>query len=201
MIRFLHIPKTGGTTVRATLDAAGIEYSAGHWTWDEITFGVMDYTFTVLRDPIERMISLYSYIRADREHYPVYQSYRGVHPLEVSFSQFLNGQLGINSNVDNGTVRRLCSSELYYGSHLPVTSDHVDIAKHHLRLFDRVGFTDQLDGFMHRVCDDIGIDYVRVVPQKVSADRYQPTDAERDEAEQRLWAARDLYEWARELWA
>lgn len=200
MIRFLHIPKTGGTTVRATLDAAGIEYSAGHWTWDDLAFEQMDYTFTVMRDPVERMISLYSYIRADREHYPVYQSYRGVHPLDVTFIEFLQGRLGINSNVDNGTVRRLCSGDLYYSSHLPVTAAHVETAKVHLKRFDRVGFTDQLDRFLRVVCGDIGIDYVRVAPQKVSVERYEPIEAERVVAAQMLWAARDLYEWARAQW-
>jgi hypothetical protein len=60
--RFLHIHKTGGTSLRGSLIAAGMPaWRARHFTWHDMPDTELDLlTITILRDPVDRIISHYN---------------------------------------------------------------------------------------------------------------------------------------------
>lgn len=89
-LKFLHLPKTGGTSVRSFLERffrpeeicpAGFRHQfraisrdklasyrmfAGHLDWEDLDqIGGPSFTFTVLREPRERMLSYYFFLRAE----------------------------------------------------------------------------------------------------------------------------------------
>lgn len=131
MLVFIHIPKTAGTTLRQVAEAHygkgkilsvygdaipraeqfvqgqnlnNIEMVRGH-----IAFGVHNVInepctyITILRHPLERLASLYLYIRKDHGHF----AYENV--SQMSFRQFVFS--GVTAETDNGQVRQLCGIE------------------------------------------------------------------------------------------
>lgn len=84
MVLFVHIPKTGGSTVEEVLNAAGaaqaLKYhkrlgfsraTPQHMTWDVLRHWVprsfYDYSFAVVREPVARLVSEYRWRGALQE--------------------------------------------------------------------------------------------------------------------------------------
>ncbi|MEW5422316.1 sulfotransferase family 2 domain-containing protein [Amorphus sp. 3PC139-8] len=87
LIYFAHVPKCGGTTIESAIRSAGHNlnfYDKSWWSeerkWSRsspqhittkdltriIDIDIFDYTFTVIRDPVDRFISAFNHNRLDR---------------------------------------------------------------------------------------------------------------------------------------
>lgn len=156
---FLHMPKAGGATFTSALrrvypkvvtrdgpdpsvavDApADASVIAGH-----LAYGVHHYLdrpavyLTLLREPVERAISAYRYIKRSPNH-PLH---RRVHDEPISLGAYV--RVGHEPlNVDNGQVRLLSGNpEVAFR-----TCDEamLDTAKEHLASFAAVGLTERFD--------------------------------------------------------
>ena len=168
-IVFLHIPKTAGTTlVKILRRQYGRKYSypilgnlhesvvaftsksqvdrdcyrliRGHWP-----FGLHEYFsgktkyISVMRDPLERLISLYYYIKRIPSHY----LYEQVTSRNLSLDEFLTGDL--SAELDNGQLRLLagCEKTVPVGG---IRQEHLDLAKNNIENhFAVVGLTKRFD--------------------------------------------------------
>lgn len=136
-IIFMHIPKTGGTSLIDVMqhqygelsktpgsdfmDMSGAievngqlkcKAAAGH-----IPYGLHelfeDYQYiTLLRHPVERILSLYEYIIHLGGHGRKWWSERGVKE-GIRFADFINLPI---ANLHNGMIRQLCGQQFYYES-------------------------------------------------------------------------------------
>jgi len=125
----------------------------GHmcWGWhEELVWGQSFQYLTMLRDPTERILSLYAYAFLPR-HY-LAGAVKG-----MTVRQYVES--GVTCTADNGMVRQLCGEdefwrEPYQDMKLPfgsVTRQHLDRAKANLERCAVVGVAEDFDGMM-RVC-------------------------------------------------
>lgn len=162
---FVHIPKTGGTTLHTILRKAyrdgffdnnraqrlgepdfktmsseakeKVQLVKGH-----VQFGFHRFAldpdsvryFTFLRDPVDRVESLYRHIVRVEMH-PLHAEV-----AEMDLREFALGNL--SKDVDNGQVRFLCGGRIAHGE---VDRDHLDRAKQNIE--DRFVFVGQMDRF------------------------------------------------------
>ena len=195
---FLHIPKTAGSTLyriieshyrwetiytlwqTGTLDEfqqlspaalAKIEMLRGHFA-----FGLQQQLpetavyFTILREPVDRVISYYHFIRRSPKHY----CYEQVTQEKMSLEQFVTSQ--IDTLADNGQTRLLANlttgHEVPYGQ---CTPDLLAQAKQNLQNRMRVvGLTERFDETLFLLRAAFGWQKIRYSRQNVSADR-KPT--------------------------
>ena len=85
---FIHIPKTGGTSISTWLkNAYGVNYNKGfkHASYEEMkrTFGDLGFTYTVVRNPWDRVVSAYFYYK--RKNSPIVKSVNGM----MSFREYM----------------------------------------------------------------------------------------------------------------
>lgn len=112
---------------------------------------------TVLRDPVARIVSLYSYTRAEAPAHYLAKAAR-----ERNLYDFVTS--GVTQQTDNGMVRQLCGADeftMHAGQQKPyddckiafrgVTHQHLEAAKHNLDTFALVGFVESFDRFLARM--------------------------------------------------
>lgn len=105
---------------------------------------------TVLRDPVDRVISLFQYIGPG--HY-LWNDVEGASLTTVLLS-------GVTSTMDNAMVRQLCGNDTFLQKphndmRIPykhVTRKHLENAKENLSNFALVGFQDRFDKFVRDLC-------------------------------------------------
>jgi hypothetical protein len=169
-LAFLHIPKTGGRTmielcryffrpdqcdVVETLsrpyqnDAARFVHS--HFPYDCLPPTDTRLTFTLLREPGARIASYYQMCLKSRpEHWNAYGTFwQGGKPMHIL--DFASNKIGMTDQVDNAMVRQLHSYKALV-SPKPVTEAMTQTAIQNLQTL-MVGFQDDYDSFVDRLCD------------------------------------------------
>ena len=174
---FLHIPKTAGSTLASLLEryypadrayrSAGAEnllelnklsrerrarllLIQGHVPLGLDRMFEQDFSYiTLLRRPVERLQSEYSYI-ARRDDHPLHHATR-----EVSFDEFLES--GVLWSTDNCQTRVLAGAEyIEFGR---CSREHLRQAKHNLESFFAFGLCERFDEFalrLHRLMSQRG---------------------------------------------
>ncbi len=198
-LQFLHIPKTGGTSVGGMIARSfpqRLICPAGHWDYivrlpEEQLLGFQVFlghysaclsrfldkplnVFTFLRDPVERTLSHYGFIRTDRTH-PFFEAARTRTLLE-----FVRDPL-TRPNIENYQARYVADLGLDPSAIAPVFAGrdparfelhmHIDEqslkvpagklyeqAMQSLNSFFFVGTTENLDGSVRRLSALIGVD-------------------------------------------
>lgn len=187
---FLHIPKTAGTSLVAALhdlygedrslridvpgDVAGhskeemtaaCDLIHGHMGWS-VAEPLATRMFTVLRDPIDRVLSLYNYWRSTELGTATIFDGERIDPAvllarELSFDDFVRSDhRRIRNDILNGQSLQIAASNDDQGraalAHL--SNDALfDRVMDHLGRMDAVGRVEDLDGFAHRLRRDLGI--------------------------------------------
>lgn len=168
---FLHIPKTGGTTLRTIIDRQykpgefliiegarsgnfprkvkeiteerlkSIKIMAGH-----MDVGIHEYLsfpatyFTLIRDPVDRLVSLYYFIKrkkADRHHQLLLES-------NITLKDFVLS--GIRNNFNNGQTRVIAGAKYIDTEYGKCSKEMLEAAKDNLhKYFSIVGTTERFD--------------------------------------------------------
>jgi hypothetical protein len=193
-IIFLHIPKTAGTTLYRIMDRhyqkksiytiwqdgtldefkqlnearrSHIRLLRGHFGLglDELLRGPTAY-FTFLREPIERVISYYHYVRRSPGHY----CYEQVTSRRMSLKEFVESRL--DPMVDNAQTRLL--SGLATGQEIPFGQCPPDLLERaRQNLHDRmtvIGLTEKFDQTLLLLKQTFGWNKLLYAPQNVSTD-------------------------------
>ena len=224
---FIHIPKTAGMSLRETLLAnraphpshrilhpiddyralaampaeyrralgliEGHQYFGAH----ELVEQPCHY-LTMLRDPLERILSYYSFVRSWEPHH----LHRTINDGALTLLDCLRGKLTVE--LDNFQVRSLTSLRRIHIPFGGVTRSMLDEAKAHLDTFAAVGLTDRFAESVDHFCSVFGwprspITTINVSPRRV---RHQDLD---DSTLDAIRASNDLdqelYEHARLLFA
>jgi len=162
---FMHIRRTAGTSLvtlaryrygqsmvthgdwdgRPPSELAGVEFVAGHFGHDYAkTLMAGRYTFTFLRDPAARVLSMYRFCRKrDPEEFAIYRRAR-----ELDLVPFLEAGLTdslVRQYLWNNEVWQLAAGYDYPASReidAFSEADLLDLAKAHLEEFSFVGFTE-----------------------------------------------------------
>ncbi|SDC82944.1 MULTISPECIES: sulfotransferase family 2 domain-containing protein [unclassified Candidatus Frackibacter] len=188
LLIFLHIPKTGGTTLRSIItkvyrkdqffegdyqkiinklkkseeNIQGIECIKGHIKFGIHRYCTRLYTYiTMLRKPIDRMISVYYHIRRN-PNIPKYEQLKN-----ISFKEFVSSdQFSYNSN------RQLFM--ITGGKKHPFNLDSSDLeeAKSNLdNCFSVVGITEMFDESLFLMKKELGWDDISYTRKRVAKNR------------------------------
>jgi hypothetical protein len=221
MVLFLHLPKTGGTSMcRVLSDQFGDKYKrlettsfkdgldlfpassgykafAGHFDLSNLNYSKWAGTplnhLTILRDPIERCLSQYFYLRNTPEH--------RLHStaLQYSIEEIYANKLGNRVGMENTQIRLLCS--------LSPTKNNswqaLLYAKENLtKLFTRIGLTEHFDEFIQMCVEDFGWNISEIPKLNQCPRDMSETDLKdaRDIISRNNNLDRPLYEFAKELY-
>ncbi len=224
---FLHIPKTAGSTLYRILEShyrweniytlwqtgtldefkqlspaefAKIELLRGHFSYGLAkNLPETAVFFTILREPIDRVISYYHFIRRTPHHY----CHQRVTEQNLSLEQFITSQ--IDTLVDNGQTRLLAN--LAHGHEVPfgqLTAAHLAQAKQNLQKMQVVGLMERFDETLFLLRAAFGWQKIRYARQNVTSNRR--TAAELPPATQAALQATNqldvkLYQFAQTLFA
>lgn len=172
MILFIHIPKCGGNSVVEILktqypvcvnlveDEAPGKPDVGYGHIDPFRHADNEFVFTFLRDPIERCLSLYTYIMAlEGDGWKRYEHLgcrKDMPPEEFfAYPRF--------ANVDNGITRQLSGGPFLYEKEFgPLSRQDYDLALSLLDRLDFVGLTGNFNWFITRLGNRLGWDNLKI---------------------------------------
>ena len=218
---FLHIPKAGGTTLYSVLERQygaaeiltlhdyeipeiqrlspeqqkRIKLIRGHFWYGVHRHFQEECTYiTLLRDPVERIISHYFYIKTDPRHY----LYGKIQDLNLSLADYAMSDL--SGELDNGQLRLISGEEppLGYCTEDMLTKAKVNIEEH----FSVVGLTERFDASVALMKIRLGwprsIHYTKRNVSSAGARKEDLWAKLRMEIRERNWLDYKLYEWAHE---
>lgn len=195
---FLHIPKTAGISLRQVLhrnisgptfriihpiddaarlaalpaaDRASLDLVEGH-----LYHGVHEHIprpcryLTMLRDPVERTLSYYSFVREYKDHH----LYQTIHSKRLSLSDCFRA--GLTVELDNFMVRCLTSLRNIHVPFGGVTRSMFDEAVANLAAIDLVGLTEEYDRSVAFFCDALGWPRAVGARQNATNDRLRRAD-------------------------
>lgn len=214
-LAFLHIPKTGGRTMaefcryhyrpdqcqaihEKDFDNPQIEdalFVHAHFPYETAPPHESRLTFTILREPAARIASYYQMaLRSKPEDWPQYEQF-WPDGKPLSILDFARDEILKSKQVKNAMVRQLVNHELML-SDRPVNANDLQIAKQHLSTL-MVGFTEDYDSFLERLCERMGWDIPSRYPRWNESMPYQvDTNILEELRAMNQWDCR-LYEWAK----
>jgi hypothetical protein len=183
---FNHIPKTGGITLlticRANLAASEISphlteheirlmpasrferyrLVAGHFSIPtQAAFCRNRYSMTLLRDPIRRIFSAYTYWRMAPELNPVTSRAK-----ELSFAEFVRYFIDSPVIVDNPYTHHFAGIGRDFPGYPADTSALLAAAQHNLAAFDFVGICEQFAESAQILCQELGWPLPATIPHE-----------------------------------
>jgi Galactose-3-O-sulfotransferase len=222
-IIFLHIPKTGGVTLRRALKW---KYSSSRMIYEEtltkplealeqvplserasalvvsghLHYGVHEYIpreceyVTVLREPVARVVSSYHYILGHPKHW--------LHTDLVGATDPLDEFLRIDPTVDNHQTRMVSGrggGEIASRTAEPLGSEALEEAKRNLQRFLVVGLTERFDETFVLLRRALGWKLPYYVTANVATRPKQATERTLERIRERNRLDLELYEFADEL--
>jgi hypothetical protein len=192
---FLHVPKTGGTSLHNILVAnyqgsevcperfnnlkqidinqiRGYKYYSGHYDWSSLSYIEREKKLvTLLRNPKKRIISLYHFWRSHTLSHIEKHSLNGPRLAKShGFSEFLDllGS-GVASNIDNVLARNFVGRNFVgkYREFLYPEDEIFDRAYENISCLDAVGFMEFMKPSVDRVVSALGF----VPPQTIPRER------------------------------
>jgi len=153
---FVHIPKTGGGSIKKTLaSSVNGQINLGHNPLEHYvrhnTFGFLDdgdyFKFSFVRNPWDMTVSMYHYLWESDHRWPIRWRKRNKRFSKLSFSEWLK-----NETFKSPVIRSTDVDKRYgaFGSLL----DWVEYGDHKL---DFIGKFENLQEDFNIVCDKIGI--------------------------------------------
>lgn len=229
---FLHIPKTAGSSIKRALreqfpwqwavsvtgdgDMPDVwampawrfdrcAYYAGHFGMETVDrVRGEKYVFTFVRDPAERTLSLYHYLRRLPEDTPLQAARAAQH---LSLLDFLRcDEMPVRHAIEDRQTRQLTETEraLEARTLTAVASpkDRAALAIQRLESFAFVGLADRYDEGLCRLSHGLGL-RLPSYTENVSEGRRTISElsaAERDAIERVVPADRIVYDWAMKRW-
>jgi hypothetical protein len=207
---FLHVPKTAGSSLTnmllsqypdervyrqgglATLshlhpsEIDAYDLFCGHFDWSQLKYVPRNAKIiTVLRDPVERILSLYKYWCSFPWDYAEKTDDFGIqYAKTVSMDEFFfDAPLGIRANYENAVVRQLVGADFcrpYVGFKL-ADEQIVQLAKYRIDSLDVCGVTEDFHGSSVRIAQCL-----RLETLQIRFDNRTPQAAGETQAEMRL---------------
>lgn len=223
---FLHIQKTAGTSIlhlarqyygdslashgdcwgKSPEQLRHVRFISGHIGY-HFARPLMEgrYTFTFLRDPAERILSMYYFCRSrDPAEFIIYQKAH-----ELSLAGFLEAGLDdpwVRKNIWNNQVWQLAHGYAHIDGRTIADfgeDELLRLAKEHVATFSHVGLTERFQEDAKPVLGALGLPKMKEMP-KINAAEWRPPASAHDQAirrglEKLTELDRELYEFARRL--
>ncbi|KML36101.1 sulfotransferase family 2 domain-containing protein [Cytobacillus firmus] len=193
ILLYLHIPKTAGTTINSILqkqytEAEKLNYFSGSYedfldvlkenvqtnpklkcVMGHYKFGIHDYIpedctyITLLRNPIERVLSTFYFIRRDRYH-PFHKAAK-----KMSLKEFvLSEEIGAKYLVFN-------TQTTFLSNQFPPGPNSLEMAKRNIENhFNLVGITERFDESLFLMKREFGWEDINYMPRNVTRNRPCP---------------------------
>lgn len=208
-IIFLHIPKTGGTSTHSFLvnqfqesevfpdrfntlrnhskeHLSKYKYFSGHYDMDGIErIPGNKFIFTFLRDPVERVLSLYYFWRSiTHTHIEKFNLGGPRVAKRLNLLDFLRYKKdGIPANIDNYMARLLLGGGINCNSSVSAQRVYFDECVESLNRFDFIGFLDSYDDDYKSLLSMLGFEATEHVPY---LNKGSDTDLTRETVEKEL---------------
>jgi hypothetical protein len=182
------------------------DFVFGHMSWqafDEIRNGRKVFAFTFLRDPLDRLLSNYSFLKVIKrpahaeKHFP---GIAGMSLADYAACEHPRFRYGL----DNFMVRQFAGRLDEYPGDTSPASEMLERAKAHLSSLDFVGFTDRYDEDFPRLIARAGLPRLGMTPRynvtrqaNVTRDSPDVSDSIRDLLLDRVRLDVELWEFAR----
>lgn len=154
---FLAFPRRSGAPLRSL---AQYQFISGHFGYSDIAYLLPQaYSFTFLRDPVDRVLSFYRFcLHPDmQERFAVARA-----AASLGLEGFIASDLPeVSEMLDNQQVWQLARSywrEDRAALHHLDTEELLQLATAHLQQFDRVGLTESFAQDFQTILSDLGID-------------------------------------------
>jgi len=152
-------------------DLARLRVITGHTLWG--VHGILPQSFvylTMLREPVERVLSLYSYVRSS----PTHRLYKEANALDISLQDFLRWDK-VRHEVENQQTKLLAGR---WGGHVKCTAELLEAAKSHLEKYMVVGLTERFADSLSLFAQVFGWQNVSVVRANVTSKRLRREDTD-----------------------
>ena len=154
-------------------DLARLRVITGHTLWGVHRILSQPFVYlTMLREPVERVLSLYSYVRSS----PTHRLYKEANALGISLQDFLRWDK-VRHEVENQQTKLLAGR---WSVNVTCTDELLEMAKNHLEKYMAVGLTERFADSLSLFAHVFGWRNVSVVRANVTAKRLRREDIDED---------------------